>query len=59
MPEVEKRYYHIGEVAKHFNVKTSLIRFWENQFDILRPKKNKNLLNVVVLSEKVRNISET
>lgn len=36
----KKLYYSIGEVAKAFNVNTSLIRFWENQFDILNPKKN-------------------
>lgn len=36
----EKRYYAIGEVAKAFNVNTSLIRFWEKEFDILKPKKN-------------------
>ncbi|MCL8006818.1 MerR family transcriptional regulator [Gelidibacter japonicus] len=36
----EKRYYGIGEVAKAFKVNTSLIRFWEKEFDILRPKKN-------------------
>lgn len=36
----EKRYYGIGEVAKAFNVNTSLIRFWEKEFDIIRPKKN-------------------
>ena len=37
----EKRYYRIGEVAKAFGVNTSLIRFWENEFTILKPKKNK------------------
>ncbi len=37
----EKRYYKIGEIAKAFNVNSSLIRFWENEFDILKPKKNK------------------
>lgn len=37
----EKRYYKIGEVAKAFNVNTSLIRFWENEFVVLKPKKNK------------------
>lgn len=37
----EKRYYTIGEVAAMFEVKTSLIRFWEKEFDILKPKKNK------------------
>ncbi len=36
----EKRYYGIGEVAKAFNVNTSLIRFWEKEFDIIKPKKN-------------------
>lgn len=36
----EKRYYGIGEVAKAFNVNTSLIRFWEKEFDALKPKKN-------------------
>ena len=36
----EKRYYGIGEVAKAFSVNTSLIRFWEKEFDIIKPKKN-------------------
>ena len=36
----EKRYYGIGEVAKAFGVNTSLIRFWEKEFDVLQPKKN-------------------
>lgn len=36
----EKRYYSIGEVAKAFQVNTSLIRFWEKEFDVLKPKKN-------------------
>ncbi len=35
-----KLYYGIGEVAEAFDVNTSLIRFWEKEFDILRPKKN-------------------
>jgi DNA-binding transcriptional MerR regulator len=39
--EIEKVYFTIGEVAKKFNVATSLIRFWETEFDILKPKKNK------------------
>lgn len=39
--KVEKLYYSIGEVASMFNVKTSLIRFWEKEFDIIKPKKNK------------------
>lgn len=41
MAKAEKIYYGIGEVAKTFNVNTSLIRFWEKEFDILKPKKNK------------------
>lgn len=36
----EKRYYKIGEVAKAFSVNTSLIRFWEKEFEIIKPKKN-------------------
>src|SRR5687768_14207357 len=39
--ETQKRYYSIGEVAKLFNVNPSLIRFWENEFDVLQPKKNR------------------
>ena len=37
----DKRYYKIGEVAKAFNVNASLIRFWDKEFDVLKPKKNK------------------
>jgi len=36
----EKRYYNIGEVAEAFKVNTSLIRFWEKEFDVIKPKKN-------------------
>jgi len=36
-----KLYYSIGEVAEMFDVKTSLIRFWEKEFTQLKPKKNK------------------
>ena len=35
----EKRYYTIGEVAKAFEVNTSLLRFWEKQFKEIQPKK--------------------
>ena len=38
---IEKLFYPIGEVAKKYNVNVSLIRFWEKEFDILKPKKNK------------------
>jgi len=36
-----KLFYSIGEVAAMFNVNTSLIRYWENEFDIIKPQKNK------------------
>ena len=39
--EIVKLYYSIGEVSKMFNVNASLIRFWEKEFDIIHPKKNK------------------
>lgn len=35
-----KLYYSIGEISKAFGVNASLIRFWEKEFDILKPKKN-------------------
>jgi DNA-binding transcriptional MerR regulator len=38
---VEKLYYSIGEAAEMLNVPISTVRFWENEFDILRPMKNK------------------
>ena len=41
MEETEKLYYSIGEVAEMFDVNTSLIRFWEKEFDIIKPQKNK------------------
>ncbi len=39
--KIEKLYYSIGEVADMFGVNTSLIRFWEKEFDIIKPHKNK------------------
>jgi DNA-binding transcriptional MerR regulator len=36
----DKRYYSIGELARAFGVNASLIRFWDKEFDILKPKKN-------------------
>ena len=35
----EKRYYTIGEVAKAFEVNTSLLRYWEKEFKEIQPKK--------------------
>ena len=39
--EINKLYYTIGEVARMFEVNASLIRFWEKEFEILQPRKNK------------------
>jgi DNA-binding transcriptional MerR regulator len=39
--EISKMYYTMGEVAAMFDVNQSLIRFYEKEFDILKPKKNK------------------
>ena len=39
--ETKKLFYQIGEVASELNVNVSLIRFWEKEFDIIKPKKNK------------------
>lgn len=40
-PEIVKVYYRISEVAKMFDVNISLIRFWEKEFDIIKPFRNK------------------
>lgn len=37
----KKQYYSIGEVAEMFRVNHSLLRFWENEFDIIQPRKNR------------------
>lgn len=39
--KIEKLYYSISEVAELFGVNTSLIRYWENEFDSIKPHKNK------------------
>ncbi len=39
--ENKKLYYSIGEVAKMFDVNASLIRYWEKEFSIIKPKKNR------------------
>jgi len=36
-----RQYYTMRETAAMFNVNQSLLRFWENEFDILKPKKNR------------------
>ncbi len=38
---LEKLYYSMGEVAEMLNVAPSLLRYWEKEFDVLKPKKNK------------------
>ena len=37
----KKQYYSIGEVAEMFSLNTSLLRYWETEFDILKPRKNR------------------
>lgn len=51
----EKRYYKIGEVSKAFDVNASLIRFWEREFEVLKPKKN-NKGNRLFTSEDIANL---
>ena len=40
-PKIEKIYYSISELAEMFNVNTSLIRYWDKEFDIIKHSKNK------------------
>jgi len=44
-----KRYYSIGEVAKAFGVNASLIRFWDKEFEILKPKKMQKEIECLLL----------
>ncbi len=39
--KIQKKYFSIGEVSEKLGLSTSLIRFWETEFDVLNPKKNK------------------
>ncbi|MCM1169203.1 MAG: MerR family transcriptional regulator [Bacteroides sp.] len=39
--QAKKLFYTIGEVAALFNVNTSLIRFWEKEFEVIHPQRNK------------------
>lgn len=39
--KIEKLYYSIGEVAEMLEVPVSTVRFWDNEFDVLKPMKNK------------------
>jgi DNA-binding transcriptional MerR regulator len=40
--ELTKRYYSIGEVAEMFDVSKSLIRYWEQEFDVFKPHKTRS-----------------
>ena len=40
-PEIEKIYYSVGEVSEMFGLNPSHIRYWEQQFEALKPFKNK------------------
>ena len=51
----DKRYYSIGELAKAFDVNASLLRFWDKEFDILKPRKNAKG-NRMFTPEDVKNI---
>lgn len=53
--KVEKLYYQIGEVSEMFSEPVSTIRFWEKEFDVLRPKKN-NKGNRLFMQEDIRNL---
>ncbi len=52
---MEKLYYSIGEMSEMLNVNTSTIRYWEKEFDILKPKKN-NKGNRMFTSVDVENL---
>jgi len=52
---VEKLFYTIGEVAGMLDVPVSTVRFWESQFEILKPKKNKKG-NRLFMPEDVKNL---
>jgi DNA-binding transcriptional MerR regulator len=53
--KVEKLFYAIGEVAEMLDVPVSTVRFWENEFDILKPRKNKKG-NRLFLPDDIKNL---
>ena len=53
--DITKLYYTIGEVSEMFDVNASLIRFWENEFEVLSPKKN-NKGNRLFTAEDITNL---
>ena len=52
----QKLYYSIGEIAKLLKVNNSLIRFWQKEFEILKPKKN-SIGNRIFTKTDIKNIS--
>jgi DNA-binding transcriptional MerR regulator len=56
--QLSKMYYSIGEVAEFLDVNTSLLRFWEKEFQFEVSKKNKkgNRLFTVKELEKINKI---
>ncbi|MFQ3575143.1 MAG: MerR family transcriptional regulator [Cytophagales bacterium] len=38
---IEKKYYTIGEVAEMFQIAASSLRYWETEFNVIKPKKNR------------------
>lgn len=52
----EKLYYSIGEVARMLDVQTSAVRYWEKEFDILKPRKNRKG-NRMFTPEDLKNIN--
>lgn len=57
MIDLTKLYYSIGEVSKMFDVNPSLIRFWEKEFSVIKPKKN-NKGNRMFSQKDVRNFEK-
>ena len=53
--KTEKLFYQIGEVAEMFSEPVSTIRFWEKEFEILKPKKN-NKGNRLFMQEDIKNL---
>jgi DNA-binding transcriptional MerR regulator len=53
--KTEKLFYQIGEAAEMFSEPVSTIRFWEKEFDLLRPKKN-NKGNRLFTPEDIKNL---
>ncbi len=53
--KVEKLFYQIGEVSEMFSEPVSTIRFWEKEFDILKPKKN-NKGNRLFMQDDIKNL---